>query len=255
MTSAEWLRPVEDDLTSIAMSLARRLHRGATLWCVSPSEADHARALADRFARSSGGGEPGPSAVALPADGLVAALRSRARAGDVVVMIADGTEPQIRELARRAPAWDLTTVWIGAGERPTPGSADLVFWLDDAERSIDADLDLDELARRLSELTHLALADPGVGDIEVVEGAVCVTCADEGQLAEVVELHPDGFSATVRVAGELRDVDTSLIDPPAANDLLLIHAGSVLQNLDAAVEGTPVAQAPTGTVASDGSVS
>lgn len=253
MTSAEWRRPVEDDLASIAMSLARRLHRGARLWCVSPNEAAQARAFAERFARPSEGGAPGPSAVALPADGLVAALRSCAGPGDAVVMIADASEPQIRELARRAPAWDLTTVWIGAGDRPTPGSADLLFWLDDAERTSDADLD--ELARRLSELTHVALADPGVGDVEVVEGAVCVTCADEGQLAEVVEPSADGLTATVRVVGELRDVDTSLIDPPAANDLLLIHAGSVLQNLDAGVEGTPVAQAPTGTVTSDGSAS
>jgi hydrogenase maturation factor len=225
----------EGDLASIALALAKRFHHGATMWCVSPTWPHHARHVAVEFVHPVMVGKRALPAVALPPDGLVVALRSFARAGDIVVAIADGADQQVGEVIRRAAAWGLTTVWIGSGERPSPVSADHLLWLDDDEAAVNGRFIL--LYHLLWELTHVCFEHAGVLAAEVEEGEVCVTCADDGQLAEVVQLHADGHTATVRLAGELREVDTTLIDQPAEHDLLLVHAGSVLQNLDDAMAG------------------
>ena len=55
--------------------------------------------------------------------------RSLARAGDVLMAISQAAHEGVAALMRRAPAWGLTTVWIGGGDRPHPGAADHVLWL------------------------------------------------------------------------------------------------------------------------------
>jgi hydrogenase maturation factor len=59
---------------------------------------------------------------------------------------------------------------------------------------------------------------------------VCITCSDEGRLAEVITVHGD--EAVVRAAEGRERIDTSLIEVPAPGDLVLIHAGSAISSLD-----------------------
>ena len=64
---------------------------------------------------------------------------------------------------------------------------------------------------------------------------VCVTCRDEGRLAEVVEPPPAlGEPAVVRTAAGRERIDVTLVHPVAAGDLLLVHAGSAITRLDLA---------------------
>ena len=63
---------------------------------------------------------------------------------------------------RRAGAWGVTTVWIGAGARPQPGAADHVLWIDDAERRPPRTTGgLVLLYHVLWELTHVCFEHPG----------------------------------------------------------------------------------------------
>lgn len=231
MTLATDLRRQEGDLASVALALARRFDLGATLWCVAPGRPDHAHRLAATFADPARDAARSLLAVALPAGDPVASVRAAVRPGDVVAAVADGDDDAVVEIARRAPAWGVITVWIGAGPRPAPGSADHLLWDDDHDAV--ADGQLDRLARGVRERTHACLAEPGLLGAGTDEGLTCVTCADEGRLAEVVAVDDGGRTATVRIDGGLAGVDVSLIDPPGVHDLLLVHAGSVLCNLDA----------------------
>jgi hydrogenase maturation factor len=52
---------------------------------------------------------------------------------------------------------------------------------------------------------------------------VCITCSDEGRLAEVVSV--EGDEAVVRTADGQERIDVSLVDTPAPGDLVLVHAG------------------------------
>jgi hydrogenase maturation factor len=59
---------------------------------------------------------------------------------------------------------------------------------------------------------------------------VCITCSDEGRVAEVRSVLSDG-SALVIVSGRSETVDASLVDPVVPGDLLLVHAGVALTAL------------------------
>jgi hydrogenase maturation factor len=56
---------------------------------------------------------------------------------------------------------------------------------------------------------------------------VCVTCSDEGRLGEVVTASAEGMAA-VRTARGVENVVTALIDPVAAGELVLVHAGTAI---------------------------
>ena len=60
---------------------------------------------------------------------------------------------------------------------------------------------------------------------------MCITCSDEGRVAEVAAVL-DGGSADVVAAGMHETVDVSLVERVDTGDLVLVHAGvaiSVLQ--------------------------
>ena len=61
--------------------------------------------------------------------------------------------------------------------------------------------------------------------------AVCVTCSDEGRLGEVVSAS-EGGQATVRTGRGVETVITTLVDPVAEGDLVLVHAGTAISRLD-----------------------
>jgi hydrogenase maturation factor len=60
---------------------------------------------------------------------------------------------------------------------------------------------------------------------------VCVTCSDEGRLGEVVTASGDG-QAAVRTARGVENVVTTLIDPVAPGELVLVHAGTAISRMD-----------------------
>lgn len=224
------------DLAAAALAMARRFEAGATMWCVSPTWPHHARHVAVEFVHPVIVGKRALPALIGPSDDPVTALRVCTRPGDLVVAIATANEPHAVELMRRAHAWGVETVWIGAGPRPPAGAADHVLWLpDDADRApYDGRFIL--LYHLLWELTHVCfehrglLGDPG----SVCEGEVCITCSDQGQIAEVMEAGPD--EALVRTPDGPQRVDASLVAPVVVNDLLLVHAGTAISRLETGAE-------------------
>jgi hypothetical protein len=104
--------------------------------------------------------------------------------------------------------------------------ADHVLWVDDVEIALAARSgQLVLLYHLLWELTHVVFEHPGllVAD-DVCTDEVCVTCSDEGRLAEVATIPCDG-RAEVIAAGLVETIDVSLIDPVIPGDLVVVHAG------------------------------
>ncbi len=192
------------DLGATALAVARRLAAGGSLWCSSP----HA-----------GGSSPSalPGAHELPWADLVAVLRATARSGDVVVLLSDGADGTAAEVLRRAPAWGVTTVWLGVDGRLDGGGADHVHQADDGDALV---------TRCLALLAGdpAALAPPPDCD-----GPVCITCSDEGRLAEVVTVA--GPTAKVRTARGIEEADLTLVGTAQPHDLLVVHAGTAIARL------------------------
>jgi hypothetical protein len=164
-------------------------------------------------------------AVALDADDAIGALRVGARPGDALLVVADARGP-VADTMRRAGVWGLLTVWMGWGPSPVDAAADHLVWVGE-----------DDLARHdgrlvrgyhvLWELTHVCFAHPGLLDA-VDAPAVCVTCSDEGRLAEVIGAVDAGATAAVRTPSGVETVDTTLVGPVQPGDLVLVHAGSAI---------------------------
>ena len=58
----------------------------------------------------------------------------------------------------------------------------------------------------------------------------CITCSDEGRVAEVLEASAD--MAEVRTAGGSETIDTLAVGEVRAGDLLLVHAGTAIAVLE-----------------------
>ncbi len=218
-----------DGLATASLALARRLHAGGTLWCAAPAWPHHAQHVAVEFVHPVIVGKPALAAVALPSHDLTATARANVRAGDVLVLVGAADDTGARDLARRAPAWGVTTLWIGAGERPPVGAADHVLWLP-AEQMAAHDGRFILLYHLLWELTHVCLEHGGVlAPDPACDGPVCITCSDEGRLAEVVVA--TGTSARVRTAEGCEDVDLALVGAVDCDDLLVVHAGMAIARL------------------------
>jgi len=230
--SATHMGGLADDLASASLALARRFAGGATMWCCSPSWPFHALHVSVEFVHPVIMGKRALPAVAVPPGrGLVATLRASVRPGDIVVALGGAGEHEVADAMRRGPAWGVETVWIGAGERPAAGSADHVLWLE-ATDPLEASEHFVRVYHLLWELTHVCFEHSGLLK-PVADGCdeeVCVTCSDEGRLAEVVRA--EGDEAVVRTATGRERIDTSLIDPPCPGDLVLVHAGSAITALD-----------------------
>ncbi|MFC4945119.1 HypC/HybG/HupF family hydrogenase formation chaperone [Pseudonocardia sp. GCM10023141] len=220
------------DLAAAALVLARRFAAGATLWCLAPAWEPHAQHVAVEFVHPVIVGKKALPAVALTGPDLVSTVRVSVRPGDVVLAVAAATEPEVRSVMRRAPAWGVTTLWIGSGARPTAGAADHVLWLDDPDPRLPATGGFVLLYHLLWELTHVCFEHPGLLAPETPEctDEVCITCSDEGRLGEVVAAGRDGM-AQVRTSEGVEQVATVLVDPVQPGDLLLIHAGMAIMKL------------------------
>ncbi len=65
-------------------------------------------------------------------------------------------------------------------------------------------------------------------------GQTCVTCSDQGVVAEILAVPETLFDlARVRTADGEEEVDVMLVGPVSVGDLVLIHGGAALTTLDA----------------------
>jgi hydrogenase maturation factor len=218
---------LSDDLAIASLALARRFAAGGTLWCCAPRWPSHAHHVAVEFVHPVIVGKRALPAVAVPPGGdLVSTLRTSVRPGDVVLAIADAGDRAVADAVRRGPAWGVDTVWMGAGSRPPAGAADHVLWVD-TEDPLAASECFVRLYHMLWELAHVCFEHPGLlqQQPECTE-EVCITCSDEGRLAEVAMV--EGDEAVVRAEGRRERIDVSLISPPRPGDLVLVHAGSAI---------------------------
>jgi len=223
------------DLARASLALARRFAAGATLWCLAPEWPDHGRHVAVEFVHPVIMGKRALPAVSVARTDPVAELRTAARTGDALVIVAPASSTVAREAIRRAPAWGVTSIWIGSGPRPPAGLADHVIWVDD---ETDATARYDgRVALRyhvLWELTHVCfehpglLADPG---LDCDDDATCITCSDEGRPAEVASILADGL-VSVRTARGSETIDATLVGAVHTGDLVLVHAGTAIERLD-----------------------
>ncbi|EON22108.1 MULTISPECIES: sedoheptulose 7-phosphate isomerase [Nocardioides] len=223
------------DLAQASLSLARAFHRGATLWVVSPQWEPHAHHVAVEFVHPVIMGKRALPSVALVGADPVAQTRVAVRAGDVVLAVAAADDPATRSLMQRAPAWGVSTIWVGFGQKPPDGAADHVLWVASDDPMVPATGRFVLMYHLLWELTHVCFEHPGLltVDDEECTDEVCVTCSDEGRLAEVVEAPLElAGPAAVRTATGEEDVDVTLVGEVAPGDLILIHAGLALTKVE-----------------------
>ncbi len=222
------------DLAATAFTLAKRFAAGATMWSIAPSWEPHALHIAVEFVHPVIVGKRALPAVALTGPDLVDQVRVSVRPGDMVVAVSGADDAQVRSVMRRGPAWGATTIWIGSGDRPEAGLADHVLWLDDPDPRVPATGGFVLFYHLLWELTHVCFEHPGLLKPECTE-TVCVTCSDEGRLGEVVSASTDAMApdiALVRTARGVENVVTTLIDPVAAGELVLVHAGTAISKIE-----------------------
>jgi hypothetical protein len=220
-----------------ALALARRFSAGATMWCLSPEWPEHARHLAVEVVHPVVVGKRALPAVAVADDDPVRALRPLARPGDILCVVASSGAEKVAAAMRRAPAWGLTSVWIGAGDRGAVAAADHQLWTAVPAPIAAYDGTLVFRYHVLWELTHVCFEHPGLlMPTAAVDpdgrGSACVTCSDEGRLAEVVHVDPVD-AAVVRTGAGIERVDVSLVQPVQPEDLLLVHAGIAIAVVEA----------------------
>lgn len=232
------------DLASAALDLARRFHAGATLWVISPQWEPHAHHVAVEFVHPVIMGKRALPSVALVGPDPVAQARVAAGPGDLLLAVASADEPAVIDAMRRAPAWGALTVWIGSGPRPPAGASNHILWIDSDDPMLPATGRFVLMYHLLWELTHVCFEHSGL--LKPASTAdTCVTCSDQGRLAEVVlepasTTGPTAGQALVRTADGEEWVDVTLVGDVAPNDLVLVHAGAAITRLsDPAGEDLP----------------
>jgi hypothetical protein len=219
------------DLAAAALDLARRFHDGATLWVISPQWEPHAHHVAVEFVHPVIMGKRALPSVALVEPDPVAQARVASQPGDLLIAVASADEPAVVDAMQRAPAWGVLTLWIGSGPRPQPGAANHILWIDSDDPMVPATGTFVLMYHLLWELTHVCFEHPGLLKPQP-DGDVCVTCSDEGRLAEVV-LEPVDGQALARTASGEEWVDTTILGEVRVNDLILVHAGAAITRLEA----------------------
>ncbi len=230
------LESAADNLAGAALAVARRFAAGATMWCASPRWPSHGRHVAVEFVHPVIVGKRALPALYVDDSDLVGTMRLLVRPGDVVLALGTADEPELNELLRRSDPWGLTSVWIGAGPRPASGMVDHLLWVESADPGLAGrSSGFVMLYHLLWELTHVVFEHPGLLEtpIETCTDEVCITCSDEGRVAEVTTVDDDG-GAVALVAGQREPVDTTLVGPRQPGDLVLVHAGIAITVIDEA---------------------
>ena len=104
------------DLATASLALARRFAAGATMWCIAPSAPEHAHHVAVEFVHPVIIGKRALPAVSIDGPEPVAELRTVVRPGDVLLAVSAGASPVVADAMRRAQAWGVTSLWLGAGD-------------------------------------------------------------------------------------------------------------------------------------------
>ncbi|MCI9888446.1 hypothetical protein JT358_08230 [Micrococcales bacterium 31B] len=156
----------------------------------------------------------------------LALARETLAPGDVLVMLAPGDDALAANLALRCQAWGVRVAWLGEGVRV--GSAHQVLSGDDPQRLVDSVLERYRQCCENAETLALAIA-------EKPETDVCITCSDEGRLAEVLTLDSGPLGqAHVRTEASLSEpVDLMLTPEARVFDLVLVHAGLAITQVAA----------------------
>ena len=224
------------DLAAAALDLARRFHDGATLWVISPQWEPHAHHVAVEFVHPVIMGKRALPSVALVEPDPVAQARVASQPGDLLIAVASADEPAVLDAMRRAPAWGVLTLWIGSGQRPPAGAANHILWIDSDDPMVPATGTFVLMYHLLWELTHVCFEHPGLlKPPDECTDDVCVTCSDEGRLAEVLlEPSPESLDgrALVRTAMGEEWADTTIVGDVHINDLLVVHAGAAITRLE-----------------------
>jgi hydrogenase maturation factor len=215
------------DLAATALTLAQRFAAGATMWSIAPAWEPHALHIAVEFVHPVIMGKRALPAVALTGPDLVDQARVSVRTGDIVIAVASADHREVASVMQRGPAWGTTTVWVGSGPRPPDGAADHVLWLDDPDPRVPATGGFVLFYHLLWELTHVCFEHPGLLKPPAGDNEACITCGDQGRLAEVVRVSADG-AATVRTAGGIENVATAVVGSVGAGDLVVVHAGTAI---------------------------
>jgi hydrogenase maturation factor len=111
-----------------------------------------------------------------------------------------------------------------------------VVWLETGDAAVAARSgDLVMLYHLLWELTHVVFEHPGLltEDADTSTDCtddVCITCSDEGRVAEVRSLLDDG-RVEVLAGGHAEQVDGRLVGELQPGDLVLVHAGVAVTTL------------------------
>jgi hypothetical protein len=232
-----WPGPAEG-LAPAALVLARRFAAGATLWCVAPQWPAHARHVAVEFVHPVIVGKRALPAVSIDGPAAAESVRLLSRPGDLLLCISTAADPLARDLLIRADARGLTSLWLGAGPRPGwadgDARADHVVWLHDVEPAVAARSgELVLLYHLLWELTHVVFEHPGLLTQEATcADDVCVTCSDEGRVAEVRAVLAES-RVEVLVGGHAEQIDGRLVEDLRPGDLVLVHAGVAVTSLTA----------------------
>ncbi len=209
------------------------------MWCVAPEWPAHARHVAVEFVHPVIVGKRALPAVSVDGAGAAESVRLLGRPGDVLLVVSTAGDPVARDLVARAEAWGLTSLWLGAGPRPgarqtapepTTSSGSTAPTPAPAARSGDLVL----LYHLLWELTHVVFEHPGLlAEPSACTDEVCVTCSDEGRVAEVRSVLAEG-RIEVLAGGHAEEVDGRLVDDLRPGDLVLVHAGVALTSLTGA---------------------
>ena len=236
-----------EDLAAASLSLARRFAAGATMWCVAPRWPSHARHVAVEFVHPVIVGKRALPAVFVDSAGAAGTVRELARPGDVLLAVGTTDDEIVADLLARAEPWGLTSMWLGAGQRdaatgggPQAPRADHVVWLETDDPAVTARSgDLVLLYHLLWELTHVVFEHPGLlaldghdasSDTNGSSDPVCITCSDEGRVAEVRALLDEG-GVEVLAGGHAERVDGRLVGALQPGDLVLVHAGVAVTTL------------------------
>ncbi|MHB1710731.1 MAG: HypC/HybG/HupF family hydrogenase formation chaperone [Acidimicrobiales bacterium] len=237
LPAAEEHQPAEgmaraESLAVAALAIARRFAAGATMWCVAPQWPAHGRHVAVEFVHPVIVGKRALPAASVEGEDMVGALRLLVRPGDVLAAISSADDTRTADLMLRSEAWGLTRLWMGAGPRPAVSGGEHVVWVEEADPAVAARSgDMVLLYHLLWELTHVVFEHPGLLEAEPqCSEDVCITCSDEGRVAEVRSV-AQGGDAEVLVNGSTETVDVSLVDEVGIGDLLLVHAGVAITRL------------------------
>jgi hydrogenase maturation factor len=202
------------------------------MWCVAPEWRSHGRHVAVEFVHPVVVGKRALPAVNIEGPGSVGTVRVLSRPGDVLLVVSSAADGLARDLMRRAEAWGLTRIWLGAGPRPPAEAAEHVVWWDALDAPWAAQSgDIVLLYHVLWDLSHVVFEHPGLlGPEAACTEEVCITCSDEGRVAEVTAVYEDG-RAEVLAGGRRETIDASLVDV-GPGDLLLVHAGVAVSLLE-----------------------